>query len=99
MNFKIIPLVVLVAWSCNSTPVPSDGAALSENEKYNIQKSIDLHNITAQYQFKKDSIDGKADSWSAPYDIKKDRFLTLDKYLEYCKAHKYDPKEYAKFID
>jgi hypothetical protein len=95
MNFKIIPLVMLMAWSCNS---PSD-PALSENEKYNIQKSIDLHNITVQYQFKKDSIDGKADSWSAPYDIKKDRFLTLDKYLEYCKAHKYDPKEYAKFID
>jgi hypothetical protein len=91
MNNKILPLLMLIALSCNQP--------LTENEKYSIQKSIDLHNITAQYQFKKDSIDGKADSWSVPYDIKKDRFLTLDKYLEYCKAHKYDPKEYAKFID
>jgi hypothetical protein len=91
MNFKTLPLLMLGLASCNST--------LTENEQYNIQKAIDIHNITAQYQFTKDSIDGKADSWSAPYDINKDRFLTLEKYLEYCKAHKYDPKEYAKFID
>lgn len=38
-------------------------------------------------------------SWNRPYDIKKDRFLTLESYLKYCEAHNYKPKEYIKFID
>jgi hypothetical protein len=72
---------------------------ITQNDEFIIQKSIDIHNTKARYRFTIDSIDGKAESWSAPYDIKKDRFLTMDKYIEYCKAHGYDPKEYTKFLD
>ena len=34
--------------------------------------------------------------WNKPYDIQKDRNLTLESYLEYCKTHNYLPAEYIK---
>jgi len=37
--------------------------------------------------------------WNSPYDIKKDRNLTMDKYLDYCKAYNHDPKAFYKFMD
>lgn len=40
-----------------------------------------------------------SNQWNEPYDIKKDRFLTIDKYLDYCKAHRLDPETYYKFLD
>lgn len=40
-----------------------------------------------------------ANEWNEPYSIANDRFLTLDKYLDYCKAHKLDPETYDQFLD
>jgi hypothetical protein len=40
-----------------------------------------------------------SNEWNDPYDIKKDRFLTYEKYLEYCKAHNLDATTYYKFIN
>ncbi len=37
--------------------------------------------------------------WNKPYDIKKDREITLQKYLDYCKANGYDPETYYKTIE
>ncbi len=37
--------------------------------------------------------------WNKPYDIKKDRNITTDKYMDYCKAHNLDPETYYKFLD
>lgn len=37
--------------------------------------------------------------YNKPYDIKKDRFLTLDSYLQYCRANGFDEKEYIKIMD
>lgn len=39
------------------------------------------------------------DQWNKPYDIRKDKSLTLEKYFDYCKAHNLDPETYYKFID
>lgn len=39
-----------------------------------------------------------SNEWNSPYDIKRDRFLTLDKYLEYCKSNNLDAKTYYQFI-
>ncbi len=40
-----------------------------------------------------------ANDWNTPYDIKKDRDITLDKYVDYCKDNKYDPETYYKVLD
>lgn len=37
--------------------------------------------------------------WFRFYDIKKDTALTMEKYLEYCKANGFDPKTKIKFLD
>lgn len=55
----------------------------------------------------KDSIDKYAktemkvysNNWNKPYDIKKDRQLTFDKYMDYCKANNLDPDTYYKFLE
>ena len=39
-----------------------------------------------------------SNKWGKPYDIKKDRNLTLHLYLEYCMTHNYNPMEYIKYI-
>lgn len=58
-------------------------------------------------KFSKDSVEafskvhGKvfANEWNDPYDIKKDQFLTFEKYIDYCKAHNLDEKSYFEFLD
>jgi hypothetical protein len=40
-----------------------------------------------------------SNEWNEPYDIKRDRFLTFEKYMEYCKAHNVDAKTFYKFLD
>lgn len=37
-------------------------------------------------------------NYNQPYDIRKDTALTVEKYLQYCKAHNYAPKEYIQFL-
>lgn len=37
--------------------------------------------------------------WNKPYDIRKDKSLTLEKYLEYCEANNKNPETYYKFMD
>lgn len=37
--------------------------------------------------------------WNKPYSISKDYKLTIEKYLEYCKANNKDPKVFYKFMD
>lgn len=39
------------------------------------------------------------DQWNQPYDIRKDKNLTLEKYLDYCKANNKDPETYYKYLD
>ena len=38
-------------------------------------------------------------NYNIPYDLQKDRFLTLKKYLDYCKANYYNPMEHARYMD
>jgi len=40
-----------------------------------------------------------SNKWNMAYDIKRDRNLTLESYLEYCKAHNFKPREYIKYIN
>lgn len=40
-----------------------------------------------------------ANQWNDPYDIQKDRFLTVEKYLDYCKANGLNAESYHKFLD
>ena len=50
-------------------------------------------------QYLKAHMEYFSDNWNKPYDIKKDRDLNLETYLNYCRAHKYSPMEYIKNID
>jgi hypothetical protein len=47
----------------------------------------------------KSSGDVFKDKWNEPYDISKDYNLTMEKYLDYCKANGKDPKTFYEFID
>jgi hypothetical protein len=40
-----------------------------------------------------------AREYNKEYDIKKDRAVTLQTYLDYCKAHNHDPLTYYKFMN
>jgi len=40
-----------------------------------------------------------SNSWNRPYDIKKDRKLTLQSYLDYCEANNLKPLEYINQIN
>jgi Mg2+ and Co2+ transporter CorA len=47
----------------------------------------------------KSHMDSFSTNWNNPYAIKKDRNLTLDKYLNYCRENKTDPKDYINYMD
>jgi len=74
-----------------------------------VQDSIhELQEHRAKYQLKyktgfseflKDHMILFSNNWNRPYNINKDRTLTLDSYLDYCGVHKYNPKEQIKNIN
>lgn len=72
----------------------------SIKEASNIKmKYLDMKGTTELNQYIQSHMKVFANEWNKPYDIKRDRFLTLESYLKYCEAHNYKPKEYIKFID
>jgi hypothetical protein len=81
----------------------------TSSTNYNIDSLKELTNFRIEHiriqkdkrfnQFLQSHMDAFSRGYNDPYDIKKDRFLTLEKYLEYCKAHKYDPVKYIEFLD
>lgn len=40
-----------------------------------------------------------ANEWNKPYKLEKDRFITVESYVEYCKAYKYDPVDYLAVLN
>jgi len=50
-------------------------------------------------QYLKAHMEYFSDNWNKPYEVKKDRNLNLETYLNYCRAHNYSPMEYIKNMD
>jgi len=55
--------------------------------------------LTGFGEYLKDHMIFFSNNWNRPYNIKKDRTLTLESYLDYCRVHKYNPKQYIKNIN
>lgn len=72
--------------------------SINETTKVKI-RYITLHDTATVNNYLRAHMAVFANEWNSPYNIQKDRFLTLQSYLDYCKAHNYEPTEYIKFID
>lgn len=62
-----------------------------ENIRLKGMKELEDYRITNGRSFKR--------KWNEPYDITKDFELTMNKYLDYCKANTKDPETFYKFMD
>lgn len=62
-----------------------------ENRALKGMKELEDYRITNGLSFKR--------HWNEPYDITKDFELTMEKYLDYCKANNKDPDTFYKFMD
>lgn len=72
--------------------------SIDEATRYKIS-IIQYKNDVDVEDFTKTHMEVFANEWNKPYSIQKDRFLTMDRYLEYCKANNLDAETYYKFID
>lgn len=71
----------------------------SIEEDYRLRRQyIDLKDSPQLKNYLKTHGEVFADQWNNPYDVRKDRFLTVEKYLDYCKAHGYDPDKWIEFL-
>ena len=80
MKYLILLSICFMAISCSNT--------LSQKDTDFIGAKITLHNALSYSRFVNDSISGKRDTmiFSNPQ-------LTVERYLDYCKAHNLDPIE------
>jgi len=83
------------------------GHNIDAEEKFRLDSVREITNIELQYVgLPKDKVQEYIDAhmkvfttkWNTPYNIKKDRRLTLEEYLKYCKVNNYKPVEYIDYI-